>query len=108
MNNMVSLLTDNIQLILDALRSSTVVEVQGDKIRKRNDWMRWIIPPGQFSSVPSGKSSQDKLASNFRNTANHNNTSISRSPSGDLSAGIGQVSLQGGFDRSNSAGNTNE
>ncbi|XP_031253508.1 la-related protein 1C-like isoform X2 [Pistacia vera] len=43
----VSLLTDNIQLILDALRSSTVVEVQGDKIRKRNDWMRWIIPPGR-------------------------------------------------------------
>ncbi|XP_022739836.1 la-related protein 1C isoform X2 [Durio zibethinus] len=41
----VSLLTDNIQLILDALQSSTVVEVQGDKVRKRSDWMRWIMPP---------------------------------------------------------------
>ncbi|XP_044470363.1 la-related protein 1C-like [Mangifera indica] len=63
----VLLLTENIQLILDALRSSTVVEVQGNKIRRRNDWMRWIIPPGQFSNVPSVKSGHDKLTSNFQN-----------------------------------------
>ncbi|XP_044506767.1 la-related protein 1C-like [Mangifera indica] len=121
----VSLLTNSIQLILDALRSSTVVEVQGDKIRKRNDWMRWIIPPGQFSGVPSGKSSQDKLAFSFRNlsleqkNANHNNAT-SRSSSGDLSvetvqgvtdlSNSGDLSMgtgHGGPDRSISAGNAN-
>ncbi|KAK4778098.1 hypothetical protein SAY87_018285 [Trapa incisa] len=49
----VSNLTDNINLILNSLQSSTVVEVQGDKVRKRNDWMRWIIPSSfqAFSSA---------------------------------------------------------
>ncbi|XP_024953411.1 la-related protein 1C isoform X2 [Citrus sinensis] len=104
--NKVSLLTDNIQLILDALRSSTVVEVQGDRIRKRNDWMRWIMPPGKFSSLPSpqsqGKSGIDMLSAQVQSisldqkTLNH-----SRSSSGDLSnlsptcssAGKDQVSI---------------
>ncbi|KAJ4964135.1 hypothetical protein NE237_024074 [Protea cynaroides] len=43
--NRVKLLTNNISFILDAVRSSTVVEIQGDKIRKRNDWMNWPLPP---------------------------------------------------------------
>ncbi|CAN1226604.1 La-related protein 1C [Linum perenne] len=50
----VSLLTDNVQLILDALRASIVVEVQGDKVRRRNDWMRWLMPQSvQFPSISS-------------------------------------------------------
>nr|XP_043631776.1 la-related protein 1C [Erigeron canadensis] len=49
----VSYLTDNVQLILDAMRTSTVVEVQGDKIRRRNDWMKWIIPAAAQFSNPS-------------------------------------------------------
>ncbi|GMH14917.1 hypothetical protein Nepgr_016758 [Nepenthes gracilis] len=49
-------LTGNVQLILDALRSSTVVEVQGDKIRKRENWKRWIMPSSvQF---PTGLGSE--------------------------------------------------
>ncbi|TXG62235.1 hypothetical protein EZV62_013598 [Acer yangbiense] len=43
--NKVKLLTSNIRLILDALRGSMVVEVRGDKIRRRNDWIKWIITP---------------------------------------------------------------
>ncbi|KAI3813636.1 hypothetical protein L1987_18365 [Smallanthus sonchifolius] len=43
--NKVSSLTDNLQLILDVMRQSTVVEVQGEKMRRRNDWMRWLMPP---------------------------------------------------------------
>ncbi|KAK6939312.1 La-type HTH domain [Dillenia turbinata] len=39
--NRVKNLTSNIQLILEALRGSTVVEVQGDKVRRRNEWMKW-------------------------------------------------------------------
>ncbi|CAI9260917.1 unnamed protein product [Lactuca saligna] len=37
-------LTDNVKLILDVMRASRAVEVRGEKMRKRNDWMRWIIP----------------------------------------------------------------
>ncbi|CAL0331933.1 unnamed protein product [Lupinus luteus] len=43
--NQVMKITDNIQLILDAARTSSVVEVQGDKIRTQNDWRIWILPP---------------------------------------------------------------
>ncbi|XP_014501946.1 la-related protein 1C [Vigna radiata var. radiata] len=33
-------LTSNIKLILESLRASTVVEVQGDKLRRRNEWTK--------------------------------------------------------------------
>lgn len=47
-------LTDDIQLILNALRSSNVVEVQGEKLRARNDWSRWILPPTvQYAAISS-------------------------------------------------------
>ncbi|PIN09506.1 RNA-binding protein LARP/SRO9 [Handroanthus impetiginosus] len=38
-------LTDNIQLILHAIQGSNVVEIQGDKVRRRIDWPKWIMPP---------------------------------------------------------------
>lgn len=64
-------LTNNIQLILDSLRTSTVVEVQDDKVRRRNEWMKWIATPGRVStesglSSPVG-SSVDVLAPSFQN-----------------------------------------
>lgn len=47
-------LTDNIQLILDAMRASAKVEVQGNKLRRRSDWMKWLInPPAHYSNSPS-------------------------------------------------------
>lgn len=130
----VKLLTENIQLILEAVRTSTVVEVQGDKLRKRGDWMKWIMPPSvQFSPLSSpqsiGSSSYDTLAARFQNvtlgeqTTNystvrseadvHVEAFSSRSSSGDLnsqskpysSEGPSQVGVQGGPDRSNSAKN---
>lgn len=113
--NKVSHLTDNIQLILDAMRSSTVVEVQGDKIRKRNDWMRWIMPPSvQFPNASNpqhmAKSSHDMLAGRFQNISLER-----RSSSGDLSSqshlpsgdGAGHFSVQMGADRSVSSRNLN-
>ncbi|XP_076957484.1 la-related protein 1B-like [Bidens hawaiensis] len=51
--NKVSCLTDNLQLILDAMQKSTVMEVQGDKMRRRNDWMRWLILPYVQDSLGS-------------------------------------------------------
>ncbi|KAK1439218.1 hypothetical protein QVD17_05034 [Tagetes erecta] len=76
----VSSLTDNVQLILDVMRQSTVVEVQGDKMRRRNDWMKWLMPPAV----------QDSLASQFQGI-----TLDSRSSSGELSNQL----QQGGGER---------
>ncbi|XP_023766883.1 la-related protein 1C isoform X2 [Lactuca sativa] len=53
----VSILTDNVQLILDVMRTSKAVEVQGEKMRRRNEWMKWVLP----SSI-----NQDSLASQLR------------------------------------------
>ncbi|EOA16435.1 hypothetical protein CARUB_v10004587mg [Capsella rubella] len=36
-------LTDSIQQIVEALQNSPVVEVQGDLIRKRHNWGKWVI-----------------------------------------------------------------
>ncbi|KAL5993142.1 hypothetical protein ACLOJK_014064 [Asimina triloba] len=35
-------LTQDVNLILKALRPSTMVEVQGHKLRKRGNWMAWV------------------------------------------------------------------
>ncbi|XP_074302550.1 la-related protein 1C-like [Silene latifolia] len=43
--NKVKSLTNDTFQILEAVRHSMVVEVQGDKIRRRGDWMRWVMPP---------------------------------------------------------------
>ncbi|CAM8879980.1 unnamed protein product [Rhodiola kirilowii] len=37
-------LTDNIAFIREAIQASTVVEVMDDKVRRRNDWMKWLMP----------------------------------------------------------------
>lgn len=70
--NKVSSLTKDIQLILGVMRASTLVEVQGDKLRRRNDWMRWLMPPpAQYSSASSPETvprsfSQDSLMSQLQ------------------------------------------
>ncbi|KAA8547540.1 hypothetical protein F0562_003969 [Nyssa sinensis] len=69
----VAQLTDNIQLILDAVRISAVVEVQGDKMRRRNDWKRWIMPLVQAPTVSSpqslGRSNYDMLTANMQSVS---------------------------------------
>ncbi|XP_065045239.1 la-related protein 1A-like isoform X1 [Musa acuminata AAA Group] len=40
--NRVKKMTNNIPLILDALRGSSLVEVKDDKIRRRGDWSKWV------------------------------------------------------------------
>ncbi|XP_010547410.1 PREDICTED: la-related protein 1B-like [Tarenaya hassleriana] len=37
-------LTNNVQIILDAVISSAVVEVQGESIRRRGDWNKYVWP----------------------------------------------------------------
>ncbi|KAK8673310.1 hypothetical protein V6N13_111656 [Hibiscus sabdariffa] len=93
----VSLLTDNIQLITDALQSSTVVEVQGDRVRKRNDWMRWIMPPSvQFPSI----SGQDMLVARVQNISleqRNTNQSGARSPEDSNAGGLSGIPSFGDF-----------
>ncbi|XP_023525275.1 la-related protein 1C-like [Cucurbita pepo subsp. pepo] len=68
--SMVKNLTTNIQWIIESLRTSTVLEVQDNRIRKRNEWKKWIINSNQLrtdltSSTPSG-SDHDSLATSFQ------------------------------------------
>ncbi|KAL5181249.1 La-related protein 1C [Glycine soja] len=109
--NKVMHLTDNIQVILDAIQTSSVVEVQGDKIRRQNDWRRWIMhPPVQFSNATTiGVLNPDKLAEQVQNialeTSNYDgaggldvqpDTSQHRSTFGDLQQlSTSQVGIQG-------------
>ncbi|KAF8404066.1 hypothetical protein HHK36_008943 [Tetracentron sinense] len=59
-------LTTDIQLILRALQSSLVVEVQGDRLRKRGDWMAFI-QPRHSSSTTQTQPLQDMLLSGIQN-----------------------------------------
>lgn len=70
--NQVALLTGDIDLIVDALQSSDVVEVQDYKTRKQKDWSKWIMTASMrfphASSPRSGESSsQGMLANGIQN-----------------------------------------
>ncbi|CAI9763814.1 unnamed protein product [Fraxinus pennsylvanica] len=63
-------LTYDVPLILDSLRNSTIVEVQGDKLRKRNEWKKWLHN-ASWSNTDSGPhtpgaSSENVLATSFQ------------------------------------------
>ncbi|XP_038881160.1 la-related protein 1C-like [Benincasa hispida] len=99
-------LTENIQTILDALQSSTVVEVKGDTVRRRNDYERWIIRPGQvpdLSGLPlsPGSSNQDMLAAGVQGIAleNINHRGFEGGQGDDRT---GQVNTMAGSDHSSS------
>lgn len=67
---MVMSLTNNIQWIVESLRTSTEVEVQDNRVRRRNEWKKWATKANWFrtelvSSTPSG-SGHDSLATSFQ------------------------------------------
>ncbi|XP_076887801.1 la-related protein 1C-like [Bidens hawaiensis] len=101
----VSLLTDNVQLILDVMRSSAVVEVQGDKIRRQNDWMKWIMPaPGQYLNPSSPQANHEGLVSQVQSLTLHGQveTQFSRSSS-EGEGTVGVTGQQAGFDHASAA-----
>eukprot|EP00262_Sarcandra_glabra_P007006 TRINITY_DN19565_c0_g1_i1.p1 TRINITY_DN19565_c0_g1~~TRINITY_DN19565_c0_g1_i1.p1 ORF type:complete len:1048 (+),score=188.56 TRINITY_DN19565_c0_g1_i1:248-3391(+) len=59
--NRVKKMTTDIPFILDALRSSTSIEVQGDKIRRRNDWSKWLPTHGRHTFSPKSQPQQDQV-----------------------------------------------
>ncbi|KAK8956904.1 hypothetical protein KSP39_PZI000933 [Platanthera zijinensis] len=91
---------NTIQYIIDTMRFSSVVEVQGDKIRRRNDWSIWA--PKISNHFGSTSSTQSPTASNYEaltnkfhslgleNSSNHSSmkgsaeTDHSRSTSADI------------------------
>uniref|UniRef100_A0A3N7F716 HTH La-type RNA-binding domain-containing protein n=1 Tax=Populus trichocarpa TaxID=3694 RepID=A0A3N7F716_POPTR len=68
--NRVRIMTNNIQFILECLRTSTLLEVQDDKVRRRNDWMNWLpsstMPRTDLGFQSSGVSSSDTLTTSFQ------------------------------------------
>ncbi|KAI3894697.1 hypothetical protein MKX03_031627 [Papaver bracteatum] len=60
--NRVKQMTTEIPFILDVLRGSQTVEVQGDKLRRRDDWLKWLPTFGQHT-VQSPKGQVDEKSS---------------------------------------------
>ncbi|KAK9122472.1 hypothetical protein Sjap_012074 [Stephania japonica] len=48
--NVVKRMNVNIPFILDSLRSSSTIEVQGDNVRKHNEWSKWDLAGGRHQS----------------------------------------------------------
>ncbi|AQL09651.1 La-related protein 1B [Zea mays] len=65
-------ITNNIQFILETVMLSNIVEVQGDKLRRRGAWENWLLPKLNYSAGSSSgsmtpvTSNIDALASQFR------------------------------------------
>ncbi|CAL4950568.1 unnamed protein product [Urochloa decumbens] len=52
-------MTTDINLILDALANSSLLEVQDDKIRRRSDWSKWVSCSGTTSVASPSSASMD-------------------------------------------------
>lgn len=94
-----------------------LLDNQGDKVRRRNDWARWIMPPDQFPKISSlqvssspetaVKAGHDALAAHVDNiTTEENAGRLSLQTNSQLQHSGGDIfSVQGGADHSISAGN---
>uniref|UniRef100_A0A5B7AQ06 Putative la-related protein 1A n=1 Tax=Davidia involucrata TaxID=16924 RepID=A0A5B7AQ06_DAVIN len=54
-------MSTDIPFILDALQSSSAVEVQGDKIRRRDEWSKWISPSAEHKLSSAAQTPQEQL-----------------------------------------------
>lgn len=43
----------DLQYIKETLQSSSMLETQGDKVRRQNDWHKWVIPRESNTATPS-------------------------------------------------------
>ncbi|KAK1296556.1 hypothetical protein QJS10_CPB15g00393 [Acorus calamus] len=76
-NRVKQLTTDN-QIIFNALLASVVVEVQGDMIRRRYDWKKWLLDPEGYTGSLVAQVQRMGLDGG-------NGAHIGRSSSGELS-----------------------
>ncbi|WJX15620.1 hypothetical protein P8452_05741 [Trifolium repens] len=88
-------LTSNIQLILESMRTSKVVDVQGNKLRRHDEWMKYL-PSAQVqadsSSVSPSESSYNNLTADFQTTISLEKTTK------DEGESSGQSQLSNGSD----------
>ncbi|KAG0476104.1 hypothetical protein HPP92_012945 [Vanilla planifolia] len=83
---LVKQLTDNIQFILEAIRTSDVVEVEGNRVRRRDRWSEWIITPHQ---------NQHATEPVYQSRENTNQESlVSRMDNISLGAGNGRANIE--------------
>ncbi|XP_071689467.1 la-related protein 1C-like [Rutidosis leptorrhynchoides] len=61
----VQLLTKDIQVILKSLRDSTSLEIQGDKVRRRTDWSRWIQSSNKVLQAGTASQSSHEASENY-------------------------------------------
>ncbi|GJN40412.1 hypothetical protein PR202_gb29620 [Eleusine coracana subsp. coracana] len=50
-------LTNDLQYIKETVQSSSILETQDDKIRRQNDWDKWVIPPESNPDIASSSAS---------------------------------------------------
>ena len=43
----------NLQYIIETIQSSSILEVKGDKVRRKDDWDKWLIPKESNPNIPS-------------------------------------------------------
>ncbi|CAL0317559.1 unnamed protein product [Lupinus luteus] len=61
-------MSTDIPFILDSLQSSSTVEVQGDKIRKHNNWSKWIQVSSRVSGSSAAQIQQSQLVEDTTNS----------------------------------------
>nr|XP_043635167.1 la-related protein 1B-like isoform X2 [Erigeron canadensis] len=75
----VQLLTNDIQMITKSLRDSTTLEIQGDKLRRRTDWKRWV----QSSNKSQGDTSSHEANENSVEETSLQNLTLEDGPSNE-------------------------
>ncbi|CAM0146764.1 unnamed protein product [Urochloa decumbens] len=57
-------LTKDLHYIKETVQTSSILEMQGDKIRKQNDWEKWVIPRENNPDILSSSASVPRLNAN--------------------------------------------
>ncbi|KFK28269.1 hypothetical protein AALP_AA8G494800 [Arabis alpina] len=100
-------MTNDIQTILEALRSSEVVEIKGEAIRRRGDWDKYLLPRERSSSRPVAGASNN--ASSSAGASNNASSSAGASNNASSSAGASNnASSSAGASNNASVGGSQE
>ncbi|KAK6246928.1 hypothetical protein QUC31_018493 [Theobroma cacao] len=67
-------MSTDIKFILDALLSSSTVEVQGDKIRRRDEWSKWIPASSKTSLSSEAPATRYEFVENVTDSCGNGNT----------------------------------
>ncbi|XP_022995403.1 la-related protein 1A [Cucurbita maxima] len=71
-------MSTDIPFILDSLHSSAIVEVQGDKVRRRDEWLKWIPVPADSKSTLNVDTSSNPVDESTNSLVDENASDGSR------------------------------